>query len=179
MSIAAIDIVFISLILIASLRGAFIGMIAELISIAALFISLLLAAVFYPDGAEWINSHSSSLENFACIIAFAGIFLVSYILFKLLQKGVVHMIDESRFESVDKLLGFFFGILEGLLLCFLIVYILNFQTFFDISKILKGSELVPYIERFLPSLDTATHNMEELLPSLDKSSKKVLKQLNN
>lgn len=179
MSLAVIDIIFISLILIASLRGAFIGMIAELLSIASLFISLLLATVFYPDGAKWINAHSSSLENFAFIIAFAGIFLASYILFKLFQKGVVHMIDETRFESVDKLLGFFFGILEGILFCFLIVYILNFQTFFDISKMVRGSELIPYIERFLPSLDTATQNMEGLLPSLENTSEKVLKELNN
>lgn len=177
MSFAVIDIIFISLIIVASLRGAFIGMVAELISIAALFISLLLAVVFYPDGAEWINSHSSSLEKFAYIIAFACIFLFSFILFKVLQKGVVRMIDESRFESVDKLMGFFFGILEGILLCFLIVYILNFQTFFDISKMFKGSEVIPYMERFLPSLDTTARNMGELIPSLDKSGNKVLKTI--
>ena len=162
MSWAVIDIIFIALIVVASVRGAFVGMIGELISIAALFISLLLSAVFYQDGAEWIQSRSS-LEDVAFIIAFTVIFLASYIIFKLLQKGIVYLINETPFESVDKLLGFFFGILEGILLCFLIVYLLNFQTFFDTSKIMKGSEVAPYMERFLPALDATSHNVLEQL----------------
>ena len=67
-------------------------------------------------------------------------------------------------EGMDKLLGFFFGILEGILLIFLIVYLLNFQTFFDMANLTRGSELIPYIERFLPALDN--------------SSQKILEQMN-
>ena len=50
MELGILDYIFLSLIIISSLRGAFRGMIQEVMSLAALFISLLLAAVFYPDG---------------------------------------------------------------------------------------------------------------------------------
>ena len=132
MSWAVIDIVFIAIIVIASIRGAFIGMISEILSLAALFISLLLAAVFYNDGAKWIQKRSS-FEDVAFIMAFAAIFLASFLLFKVLQKGVRTLLNESSMEGMDKLLGFFFGLLEGLLIIFLLVYLLNFQTFFDTS----------------------------------------------
>ncbi len=162
MNLALIDIIFVAIILIASLRGAFVGMIVEIISLASLFISLLLATVFYSDGARWIQDRSS-FEDVAYILAFAGIFLVSFIIFKLLQKGISKLIDDSAIEGMDKLLGFFFGILEGVLITFLIVYLLNFQTFFDMSRIVKGSELIPYLERFLPSLD---HDGQKILEQL-------------
>jgi len=159
---AVIDIIFIVLIVITSIRGAFSGMIGELISLAALFISLLLAAVFYSDGAKWLQSRSS-LEDAAAVLAFIAIFLLSFILLKMLQKGVVYLINETPFESVDKLLGFFFGILEGILLCFLVVYLLNFQTLFDTSAMVRDSRFVPYIERFLPALDASGHKIIDQL----------------
>ena len=160
MSLSLIDIIFILIILIASLRGAYVGMIAEIVSLASLFISLLLAAVFYGDGAEWIQDRSS-LNDIAYIIAFAGIFLVCFIVFKILQKGIVKLVDDSAMEGMDKILGFFFGILEGILIIFLVVYLINFQTFFDISGIVKGSELIPYMERFLPALDVSGQRILE------------------
>jgi len=162
MNWAVIDIVFVVLILVASIRGAFVGMIGEILSIAALFLSLLLAAVFYPDGASWIQSRSS-IEGSAYIIAYTMIFLFSFIILKLLQKGIGLLIKEGPFEGADKLLGFFFGILEGILFSFLIVYLLNFQPFFDIDKLVKGSEIVPYMERFLPALDTTSRKVFEHL----------------
>ena len=162
MNWAIIDIVFIILILMSSFRGAFIGMVSEILSIAALFISLLLATVFYADGARWIQARSS-LEEGTFILAFTGIFLVCYIAFKMLQKGITHIINETPFESVDKLLGFFFGILEGILLSFLLVYLLNFQTLFDISGIIKGSEVIPYMERIMPALDTSGRGLVDQL----------------
>ncbi len=160
MSLSLIDIIFVLIILIASLRGAYVGMIAEILSLASLFISLLLSTVFYSDGARWIQQRSS-LEDIAYIIAFACIFLVSFIVFKLLQKGVVKLVDDSAMEGMDKLLGFFFGLLEGLLIVFLVVYLINFQTFFDMSGIVKGSELIPYMERFLPALDISGQRILE------------------
>ena len=91
MSLSLIDIIFVLIILVVSLRGAYVGMIAEILSLASLFISLLLSAVFYNDGAEWIQDRSS-FEDFAYILAFAGIFLASFIVLKLIQKGVVKLL---------------------------------------------------------------------------------------
>lgn len=147
-----LDIIFFILIIISSLRGAFRGMIQELISLAALFISLMLAAIFYPDGTKWLQSRSS-LDDAATFIAFICIFLASFLLFKLIQKAIVYLINESPLESLDKLLGFFFGILEGLLICFLIVYLIDFQELVDMRSITGKSTIMPYLERFLPALD--------------------------
>jgi len=152
MQIGILDYFFLALIIISSLRGAFRGMIQELISLAALFISLLLAAVFYPDGSQWIRS-KSSLQDSADFIAFIAVFAAAFILFKLLQKGIVYLINETPFESTDKLLGFFFGMLEGILICFLFVYIIDFQKLIDLGALTEKSAIMPYLERFLPALD--------------------------
>ncbi|MDA3956950.1 CvpA family protein [Oceanispirochaeta sp.] len=152
MDLGILDFIFLAVITISSLRGAFRGMIQELISLAALFISLLLAAVFYPDGTKWIQSRSS-LNDAATFIAFICIFLASYILFKLLQRAIVSLINESPIESTDRLLGFFFGVLEGILLCFLIVYLIDFQNIMNLNGLSGKSALMPYLERFLPALD--------------------------
>lgn len=166
MDLGILDIIFLSLIIISSLRGAFRGMIQELISLAALFISLLLAAVFYPDGTKWIQARSSLGES-ATLISFICIFVAAFILFKLLQKAIVYLINETPFESVDKLLGFFFGILEGLLICFLIVYLIDFQEIIDLGKWTGSSKLLPYIERFLPALDKPA---EQILDKISSGS---------
>jgi len=152
MQLGILDYIFLALIIISSLRGAFRGMIQELISLAALFISLLLSAVFYPDGSQWLRSRSS-LENGADFIAFIVIFIVAFILFKLIQKGIVYLINETPFEGMDKLLGFFFGLLEGILICFLLVYIVDFQNLIDLGRLTEKSVIMPYLERFLPALD--------------------------
>ena len=152
MELGILDIIFIIVIVITALRGAFRGMIQEIISLAALFISLLLAAVYYPDAAQWIRSRSS-IDDASTLIAYAFIFLISFILFKLLQKAVVSMMNESAMESTDRLLGFFFGLLEGVLLCFLLVYLINFQHILDLNSLTADSRIVPYLERFLPALD--------------------------
>lgn len=164
MNLAVLDIIFLSLIIISSLRGAFRGMVQELISLAALFISLLLAAVFYPDGTQWIQDRSSLGES-ATLISFICIFAAAFIFFKLLQKAIVYLINETPFESVDKLLGFFFGLLEGLLICFLIVYLMDFQNIVDLSKWTGPSALLPYMERFLPALDIPAEQILEKLSS--------------
>ncbi|MDC7239114.1 MAG: CvpA family protein [Spirochaetales bacterium] len=164
MDLSVLDIVLLAVMLISSLAGAFKGFIKELFSLASLFISLLLAAVFYSDGAQWIQSRSS-IGDIAALIAFAGIFLASFALFKLLQKMFSEMIEQTPFEGVDKMLGFFLGLLEGILLVFLIVYIINFQTIIDVSDMRNNSVLVPYIERFLPALDKSAAKMIDKISS--------------
>lgn len=164
MDLGILDILFLALIIISSLRGAFRGMIQELISLAALFISLLLAAVFYPDGTDWIQARSSLGES-ATLISFVCIFIAAFILFMLLKKAIVFLINETPFESVDKLLGFFLGILEGLLICFLIVYLIDFQEIIDLGNWTVSSKLLPYIERFLPALDKPAEQILEKLSS--------------
>lgn len=164
MDLSILDIILLCLIIFSSLRGAFRGMVQELISLAALFISLLLAAVFYPDGMEWIQARSSLGES-ATLISFVSIFAGAFILFKLLQKAIVYLINETPFESVDRLLGFFFGILEGLLICFLIVYLIDFQELFDLGRWTSSSKILPHLERFLPALDKPAEQIMEKISS--------------
>ncbi len=164
MDLSVFDMILLAILLVSSFIGAFKGFVKELFSLASLFISLLLAAVFYADGVDWIQSRSS-IGDVAALISFAGIFLVSFALFKLLQKVMGELIDQTPFESVDRMLGFFLGLLEGLLVVFLIVYIINFQNIIDVSSLRNDSVLVPYIERFLPALDKSAVKMIDKISS--------------
>ncbi len=149
-----LDIVLVVVLALGALRGFVRGMMKELLSLGALFVSFLLATVFYPDITLWLRGRFS-LQDSAVVFAFGGIFLLSFALFKMLEKGLVRIVRNTALGGVDRLLGMLFGLLEGLVVCFLLVYLIHFQTLVDLSNLSAASFLMPWMERVLPSLDSS------------------------
>ena len=72
MNFAAIDIIFIILILIFTVRCALKGFVSELMSMASIVLGLLSALYFYKKGGEFVrNKFMQDLEVLPEIIAFA------------------------------------------------------------------------------------------------------------
>ncbi len=149
-----LDIILVVILVLGALRGFIRGMVKELLSLGALFVSFLLAAIFYPDVAVWLRGQFPLRES-AAIFAFAGVFLISFTIFKILEKGLVRIVRNTALRSVDRLLGMIFGFLEGLVICFLLVYLIHFQTILDLSSLSDRSFIMPWLERMLPSLDSS------------------------
>lgn len=152
LNFAVIDVVFALLIVAASLRGAIRGFVTEIGMMAALIVGLGGALLFTKPFAHLLAQYfGDSLWN--QVIAFLVIFLLIYILVKLLESLLRSIIDRLSLERLDRALGFFLGLGEGLLLVGVILFLLNWQPFFAVDGLLGSSIFAQLLFPLLPSPD--------------------------
>ncbi len=152
LNFAVIDLVFTLLIVAASLRGAIRGFITEIGMMAALIVGLGGALVFTKSFARLLGQYfGDSLWN--QIIAFLVIFLLIYILVKLLESLLRNIVDRLNLERLDRALGLFLGLGEGVLLVGILLFLLNWQPFFEVDQLLGSSIFAQLLFPLLPSPD--------------------------
>lgn len=154
-NLSGLDIVFIVLIVFAALRAGIRGFVHEFLSMAAVILGIASAVVFSGLVAVLLEPYVGA-GPWAQVIAFLGLFLLTYIVVKLLENALNRLIEHIRLESLDRALGFFLGIAEGLLLVFILVLLLQLQPVFDARAMLAESRiaaffipLLPYAERLM------------------------------
>jgi membrane protein required for colicin V production len=152
LNFAVIDLVFALLIIAAALRGAIRGFVTEIGMMAALIVGLGGALLFTKSLARLLAQYfGESLWN--QIIAFLVIFLLIYILVKLLESLLRGLIDRLSLERLDRALGLFLGLGEGVLLVGIILFLLNWQPFFEVDQLLGSSVFAQLLFPLLPSPD--------------------------
>jgi membrane protein required for colicin V production len=149
------DIVILVVLVIFMIRGVFRGFVKELMGISAIFGGILLAVLFSGAVATLLEPLVGG-GLWSQVAAFLLIFLVSYLLFKLFETGLHALIEKVELENLDKALGFFVGLIEGLLISFIIVFLLVIQPFFPTDSIFENSftyrlylPLIPYAQSVL------------------------------
>jgi membrane protein required for colicin V production len=150
MGIAGIDIAFLVIIGISFLRCAVRGFISELLSMAALIFGLLFAIFFFKNGAvlirEWFLPNVKILPE---IIAFVALFILVYIIVKILEMTLKNIIEGIQLGGLDRLLGAFLGIIEGIVVVCLVLFLISIQPFFNSEPVLEKSIfakiLLPFI----------------------------------
>ena len=135
MSIAIIDIVFAVLIVVLAIRGVIRGFVAEFGSVAALFVGFGGAIALYKSVAALLGRW----------------FLLLYLLVKALERLLAALFDKLALERLDRAIGFFLGLAEGLLLVGVLLFLLNWQPFFDSGGILRDSLFARFLSPVLPS----------------------------
>jgi membrane protein required for colicin V production len=150
MSFAAIDILFIALIVIFTVRCALRGFVGELFSIASLVLGLFAALYFYRNGALFIREKfMPGLKIIPEIAAFIVIFLIVFICIKIIEGMLREIIEGIRLGRADRFLGIFFGFVEGIIVVSLILFVLCVQPLFEPAPILEksffGKLLLPFI----------------------------------
>jgi membrane protein required for colicin V production len=150
LSFEVIDIVFALLIIIAAIRGAFRGFVAEVGSMAALILGFALAIVFYkPLSLLLQKQFGSSMWN--QVIAFLILFLVVYLLVKLVQRLLQNIVERLSLDRLDSAMGLFLGIAEGLIVVGVVLFVINWQPFFDPKNLLGSSFFARMLFPVLPS----------------------------
>jgi membrane protein required for colicin V production len=118
---------------------------------AAIVLGILASLFFYKNGAEFIReSFLPGMKTLPEIIAFIALFVIVFIVVKLLEilfKGVIHGL---RGGGIDRFFGLIFGFAEGIAVISLVLFVLTVQPLFDSSAILSGS----FFARFLLPLIT-------------------------
>jgi len=150
MTFEVIDIVFALLVVIAAIRGAFRGFIAEVGSMAALILSFGAAIVFYkPVSVILNNQFGESMWN--QLIAFLVLFLLVYLVVKLVQRLLQNIIERLNLDRLDSAMGLFLGIAEGLVVVGIVLFAINWQPFFDPKSLLGSSFFARMLFPVLPS----------------------------
>ncbi|MBN2049631.1 MAG: CvpA family protein [Spirochaetales bacterium] len=136
--LATIDIIFIVIIIIAAVRCAFRGFVTEVLSVAAVILGILGAIFLSGLVAGYIDEHFG-LAKWSNIVAFLLLFLVIYIIIKGIERGLDRFLERVQLEKLDKSLGLFFGLLEGIIIVGLVIFIMMIQPIFDVERVLTES----------------------------------------
>jgi len=150
MGLAVIDIVFLIVIAIFALRCALRGIVGELMSMAALVLGLLAAIFTFRKTAELIRGKFiPDIKALPEIISFTVVFLAVFAVIKILETILKDIIDRIQLGGLDRFLGFFLGIAEGLVIVCLLLFLILVQPFVEPDLLLKDSLfadiLMPYI----------------------------------
>lgn len=151
MNPGVLDYVFGAIILVMVVRCLIKGFIAELVAVAAVGGGIVGGILFSGAGGELLSGIlGDSFWN--RIIAFLLIFLAVYLVLKIAEGLLYRLIEAVNLENLDRALGFFWGLGEGLVLSVLLLLILETQPFIDIRRVIDESLFAQFITAVLPSM---------------------------
>jgi membrane protein required for colicin V production len=115
-----------------------------------------LAAVFlHPWAAGIIRKNMMPNLNYIPeVLGFIAVFLAVLLICKIIERILKNIIEGVTLGPRDKILGAGFGLLEGLAITALFLFVLVVQPVFDTSKLIAGSFfaqiLLPHIGKIRP-----------------------------
>ena len=139
-NLSTLDFVFIFFIFLMLVHGYVKGLIRELFSWAALILAIWAAVLLYPAGGAYIRT--MIMENVRVVpelLAFIAIFLIVMFAIKILERIFANIIEGARLGGVNRILGAVFGILEGVAITMLIIFVLSIQPLFDATGLIINS----------------------------------------
>ncbi|MCX7655703.1 MAG: CvpA family protein [Treponemataceae bacterium] len=146
-----LDSIFIAIVVILVIRCTLRGFVEEVLSLAAPILGALAALLLVKPVATYIR-HQWNLSVMSEVLAFIGIFVVVFLVVKVFHYILADIMDRINLEGIDRFLGFFLGILEGVLVISLVVFGLHYQPFVDTSQLLETSIfariLLPLVSEF-------------------------------
>ena len=139
-SIPVIDLILAIFIILMIIHGYVRGFVVEFFAWAALLLAIWAAVLLYPTGAAFIRTKiMQNVKYVPEIFAFAIIFIIVMMVIKMLEYVIKDVVEGAKLRGVNKVLGLIFGLIEGLTLTALILFILAIQPVFDVSKLLSES----------------------------------------
>ena len=140
MNFSAIDIVFILLIALFTIRCFLKGFVSELLSVAAVVLGFSVSLLLYKNGADYLREQFwHDLRIIPEIIAFIALFVIVFIIIKFFELMLKGIIERIKLGSADRFIGIFIGLAEGIVAVCLFLFLLHVQPLFDSSAILSES----------------------------------------
>lgn len=115
MPVTVLDIVVLIFVLISATLAMVRGFVRELLSVAAWVAAAAAAYYFYRPVVPFVNAYIES-TTISTIIAAAAIFLIALIVASYLTMRIADFVIDSRVGAFDRILGFIFGVVRGVLL---------------------------------------------------------------
>lgn len=140
MTLNALDIVLLVLLVLIVVRASIIGFVSEFFSKAAVIIGILCSVMFFRKLSPLIERVTGA-DSLTDVISFLLIFLVVYLAIKITQQLVGKAFEGKSMTNLDRAMGFFLGIGEGVLLIMFAFFLMREQPWFDLSPLTKDSFL--------------------------------------
>ena len=135
---AVIDVVCGAILLAAGIRVAVRGFVAEVFSVGAVVAGLAAAFVGHPLAArlfaEWWGAGWWNV-----VVAALVLFVAGYLLVKLVEAMFESFFSSLRLRGLDRILGLAMGVAEGLIVIYLLLFLLHVQTLVDTESWFAGS----------------------------------------
>jgi membrane protein required for colicin V production len=142
----ALDWVFIVILALLGIRCMLKGFVAEVLSVAAVLVGLLAGLFLYKIVGQLFVGWglNPKPEVLVALLGFAAVFLVAFIIVKLIERLLEEGIQAAELGGVDRALGLVLGLAEGLILVSLVLIVMSvlepaFKSIAGYSAILHGS----------------------------------------
>ena len=157
---AVVDFIFLFVILIFSILITIKGFIEEFSGKAALILGIVCAVSFNGPATVFFQD-KIPYEWLAKIVAFLSVFIVIFLVISLIGKLVSLLFQGKIMKGLDRTLGFFLGLVEGLLVVAFIYVLLTIQPFFDVQPLFQDSLFAQFFEGLIPqSVITTMGNID-------------------
>ena len=145
-----IDIIFTVVILLLAFRGFLQGFVKEFFTLGAPALGLLGGFLFFKMVGDIIREEfMHDTEGIPEILAFVAIFLAIFLVCKLVQKILSDIINGLKLSSLNKILGCFFGVIEGVAVVAVLLFLANMMPVFDKEELMRTSVFAQYLLPFI------------------------------
>ena len=171
-----LDIIIAIVLLLFGIKGLRKGLIIEVVTLLAFGIGIYGAMHFSDFTAERLQDFMEIKPQYLNTIAFVLTFIILVVLVNLIGRLISKAIKSLNLGFFDKLGGFLFGVLKGVLLCSTFVLVLNNLQWTGIVKeeVRQKSFLYPYVEKTVPYLykgfDLVKGYAQEMIPNEEESN---------
>ncbi|MEM5948833.1 CvpA family protein [Spirochaetia bacterium 38H-sp] len=148
---SALDYVFVAVIVLFVVQGLIKGFIHGLFSVIAVGGGLAVGAIWGSYVAGFYDE-LLGVSVWSPVLGFLSLFILVYAVVKLVENVLDKFIEKVNLESLDKALGFFLGIIKGVIVVAVLIMILAGQQFVDFSRALEVSFFYKLISPVLPDL---------------------------
>lgn len=165
-----LDWIFVALIFLLGARCMSKGFVAELLAVASVGLGLLAALILYKGAAAFLRD-KLGITTLPEVLAFAAIFIAVFLVVRLIDRMVREGLEASQLGGLDRVLGLFLGLVEGVVLTALILVALSLlapllKEAVDIQKLLQGSAFGRVILPIVgPEVAKVTQGMSSLAPA--------------
>ena len=147
-----LDIIIAIILFLFGFKGFRKGLIIEVVTLLAFAVGIYGAMHFSDFTAEHLQEFMEINPKYLNTIAFVLTFILLVIAVNVLGRWVTNMVKAMNLNFWNKLGGFVFGAVKGVLLCSILVLVLNNFQLIGVVKpeVRKQSKLYPYIEQTVP-----------------------------
>jgi len=165
------DLLFLLIAIFFVIKGFIRGFISEFMSMAALILGLVAALMFQNQVASLLKDMVKS-DTFRPLIAFFILFIGTYIVVKLLEMLLHNAIEAIKMNSLDRLLGVLWGLLETSVIILIVVFLIYRFKFKAGMSFLDESVIAKYARDFLEGLNIGDFNLDKVkdLPGVIKKN---------
>ncbi|NDW04922.1 CvpA family protein [Jiella pacifica] len=145
MSLTLLDASLVAIMLVSALLAMVRGFSREVLSIVAWAVAAIVAFLFYADLTPYAEQYISS-RTVAMAASAAAIFIVTLIIVSFITLRIADFIIDSRIGALDRVLGFVFGAVRGLLLVVVAMLFFNWLAPENQPAWIANSASKPYLD---------------------------------